>query len=249
MMVSKSFSWDRERCPGPMCHHDRNPVVAEPTGSEGQRVRGLSVHPLRIVNGDEQRRTGRLGRQQAERRRAEQETIPGLDWRPPTERGRQRRRLRLREQSPGPLAGATGRTATPLPTTPPRTRRPVRFRHFQPSARSRLGDRVEQMCLAASALAPKDCQQPHCQAPRRDSRSASLASSVVATDNTRQTSSRLPLRGGHGWTLVMTPARTYGSTSTLDGSGAGTEIGRGRATVDVDAAPLLGAEACRVQHR
>jgi hypothetical protein len=78
-----------------MCHHDGDPVVTEPTGGEGQRAGGLRVDPLHVVDGDEQRRTGRLGRQQAERRRADQEPIAGTCGWPPAKRRGQRLSLHL----------------------------------------------------------------------------------------------------------------------------------------------------------
>ena len=75
---------------------DRHGVGDKAASRERDRLRGRPVEPLRVVDRDEQRRVLRIGGDQAEHRRADDQTV-GLDSRAEAQRGPQRRSVDRRQ--------------------------------------------------------------------------------------------------------------------------------------------------------
>jgi hypothetical protein len=120
--------------------------------SEAERVRGRTVEPVDVVDGDEQRLPLRRPSEQAERRGPDREAIVGAG-RLESERAEQRRRLVL-----GQLADVREQRAAEL-QQPGELELRLRLHAGRPHDVHRLGprDRVtEQRCLPHSSLAVDD---------------------------------------------------------------------------------------------
>ena len=76
------------------CEHDRDPLVLEASRREHERLRRALVEPMRVVDEAKERRVLRRRREQAERRRSDQEPV-GVDRRGDPEGATQRCRLPL----------------------------------------------------------------------------------------------------------------------------------------------------------